>query len=36
MGEQENRKLSEYFQDRRIWLLKPDEDPDRLQPYTPR
>jgi hypothetical protein len=36
MGERENRKLSEYFRDRRIWLLEPGDDPDRLQLYEPR
>lgn len=33
MGPQENRKLVEYFKDRSIWMLEPDRDPERLEPY---
>jgi hypothetical protein len=29
-----NRKLLDYFKDRQIYLLEPDEDPERLAPYT--
>jgi len=33
MGTQEDRKLVDYFKDRSIWLLEPDRDPERLEPY---
>src|SRR5439155_16542318 len=36
MGTLENRKLVEYFKDRSIWLLEPDRDPERLEPYIER
>lgn len=36
MGPQENRKLVEYFKDRSVWLLEPDRDPERLEPYIER
>ncbi len=35
MGNSENRKLIEYFQDRKVWSLQPDHVPPHLQPYTP-
>lgn len=36
MGAQEDRKLVDYFKDRSIWLLEPDRDPERLEPYVER
>ena len=33
MGAEENRKLTEYFKDRSIWLLEPDRNPEGLTPY---
>ena len=32
-GAGENLKLLNYYQDRHIWLLRPDESPARLEPY---
>jgi hypothetical protein len=34
MGPQADRELLEYFKDRRAWLLKADQLPRRLTPYT--
>jgi len=34
MGDTENRKLIEYFRDRRVWRLHPDRRPAPLTPYA--
>ncbi|HEV8048917.1 MAG TPA: hypothetical protein VGP35_14370 [Terriglobales bacterium] len=33
MGEQNNLELLQYFKDRNVWLLEPDESPPKLSPY---
>jgi hypothetical protein len=33
LGEEENRKLIEYYTTRRVWLLEPDAKPLRITPY---
>jgi hypothetical protein len=33
IGAEKNKELLEYFKDRRVWLVEPDEDPPRLSPY---
>ena len=33
MGAAENRKIVDYFKGRSIWLMKPDDNPDLLEPY---
>jgi hypothetical protein len=33
MGEQDNLELRKYYNDRRVWLLQPDESPAKLSPY---
>jgi hypothetical protein len=33
MGEENNRELLQYFKNRTVWLLEPDESPPRLTPY---
>jgi len=33
MGAAENRKIVDYFKGRSIWLMQPDEDPERVEPY---
>ncbi|MGA2076984.1 MAG: hypothetical protein ABSH52_26130 [Terriglobia bacterium] len=33
MGAAKNAELINYFKDRHVWLLEPDEDPPRLSPY---
>jgi hypothetical protein len=33
MGPAENGELIKYFKERRLWLVKPDEEPPRLSPY---
>ena len=34
MGPQRNQELLEYFKDRKVWLLEPDQVPIRIQPYS--
>ena len=34
LGADENKKLIEYFKDRRVWLVEPDEVPARITPYN--
>jgi hypothetical protein len=36
MGVEGNRSLLEYFRDRKIWVLNPNEDPATIFPYSPR
>jgi hypothetical protein len=36
MGVEGNRSLLEYFRDRKIWLVDPNEDPAAILPYSPR
>jgi hypothetical protein len=33
MGKEKNRELLEYFKDRQVWLVEPDENPPRVSPY---
>jgi hypothetical protein len=33
MGEQNNQELLQYFNNRTVWLLEPDESPPKLSPY---
>jgi hypothetical protein len=33
MGEKSNQELLQYFKNRNVWLLEPDESPPRLSPY---
>jgi hypothetical protein len=33
LGDAENRKLIQYFGDRRVWIVDPDAQPPRLEPY---
>lgn len=33
MGIDQNKELLEYFKDRQVWLMEPDEDPPRLSRY---
>ncbi|MGH2368964.1 MAG: hypothetical protein ACRDI2_12260 [Chloroflexota bacterium] len=33
MGDVENARLLEYYRDRHLWLIEPDHQPVRLQPY---
>ena len=33
LGAEENRRLLSYYHYRTVWLLQPDDDPDRLEPY---
>jgi len=34
MGASQNQELIEYFKDRHVWLIEPDENPPRLVPYS--
>ena len=34
MGAEQNKELLEYFKDREVWLVEPDENPPRLSPYS--
>jgi hypothetical protein len=34
MGAQPDQSLLEYFRDRRVWLLEPDQSPPKLVPYS--
>jgi hypothetical protein len=34
LGRDENEKLRQYYPDRKVWLLEPDDHPPRLQPYA--
>ena len=34
MGSAKNQEVIDYFKDRRVWLVEPDETPPRLQPYS--
>jgi hypothetical protein len=33
MNEQDNRELLQYFKNRHVWLLEPDQSPPKLSPY---
>jgi len=33
MGPRQDRPLIDYFHDRQVWLVEPDESPARLAPY---
>ena len=33
MGNQQNQELLEYFKDRQVWLVEPDQNPPQLSPY---
>jgi hypothetical protein len=33
MGGNQNKELLEYFKDRQVWLVEPDENPPQLSPY---
>ena len=33
LGEEENRKLIQYFPNRKVWIVQPDLTPPRLSPY---
>jgi hypothetical protein len=35
MNERDNRELLQYFNNRHVWLLEPDQSPPRLSPYPP-
>jgi hypothetical protein len=34
MGKEKNRELLEYFKDRQVWLVEPDENPPRASAYS--
>jgi hypothetical protein len=34
MGAENNKEFLEYFKDRKVWLVEPDENPPRLSPYS--
>jgi len=33
MGEQNNQELLQYFKNRDVWLVEPDESPPKVSPY---
>ena len=33
MGPDQNRELFQYYKDRRVWLVEPDETPPKVAPY---
>ena len=33
MDEQDNQELLQYFKNRRVWLVEPDQSPPKLSPY---
>jgi hypothetical protein len=35
MGPAEDRELIRYFNDRKVWLVEPDCEPPKVQPYVP-
>ena len=35
MGPEKNQELIDYYKDRRVWLVEPDEKPVRVVPYAP-
>jgi hypothetical protein len=35
MDATQNEELIEYFRNRQVWLLQPDETPAKLSPYLP-
>jgi hypothetical protein len=34
MGNRQNQELLEYFKDRQVWLVEPDQNPPQLSPYN--
>jgi hypothetical protein len=34
MGPAQDRPLIEYYRDRQVWLLEPDQSPPKLTPYN--
>ena len=35
MGAAKNQELIDYYKDRRVWLVEPDEKPVRVTPHPP-
>jgi hypothetical protein len=35
LGDEDDRKLTQYYQDRKLLLLEPDARPPRLEPWEP-
>jgi hypothetical protein len=35
MGAAKNQELIDYYKDRKVWLVEPDEKPLRVTPYAP-
>ena len=35
MGVAKNQELIDYYKDRKVWLVEPDERPVRVTPYAP-
>jgi hypothetical protein len=35
MGNRQNQELLDYFKDRQVWLVEPDQNPPELSPYYP-